>query len=280
MSVYVISDIHGYFDRFMDVLKVADFDFENDTLYVLGDVADRGPQSAQCLKWAVNAPENIHFLMGNHEDLALPMLRWETSGYADEWLIDPALQSVAYANIWCYNGGDITLNQLRETTTQEWRKYQLIPWIENLPFYYHINVNDKEYLLVHAGIGYGRRLHDNFFSDGIDDYIDIPLLGEYREQWTQHLLWIREQWLYSVEDLPCDVIFGHTPTRFWIEDFKFWNNLTEKDRANVRQVIGDRDKICMIEQATTGFKKICIDTGRKSMGLLRLNDMKEFYSEV
>ena len=40
--IYVISDLHGYpFDKFMALLKKAGFS-ENDFLYVLGDVVDRG----------------------------------------------------------------------------------------------------------------------------------------------------------------------------------------------------------------------------------------------
>ena len=40
--IYVISDLHGYpFERFTALLKEVDFS-ENDFLYVLGDVVDRG----------------------------------------------------------------------------------------------------------------------------------------------------------------------------------------------------------------------------------------------
>ena len=39
MAVYVISDIHGNYDLFMELLKKIKFS-EKDTLYVLGDVVD------------------------------------------------------------------------------------------------------------------------------------------------------------------------------------------------------------------------------------------------
>ena len=42
MAIYVTSDIHGEYDlfvRLLDIIKLQD----QDTLYVLGDVVDRGP---------------------------------------------------------------------------------------------------------------------------------------------------------------------------------------------------------------------------------------------
>lgn len=41
MATYVISDIHGEYEKFMELLEEIELE-ENDTLYVLGDVLDRG----------------------------------------------------------------------------------------------------------------------------------------------------------------------------------------------------------------------------------------------
>ena len=42
MASYVISDIHGEYDKFLDLLQKTGLR-EEDTLYILGDVVDRGP---------------------------------------------------------------------------------------------------------------------------------------------------------------------------------------------------------------------------------------------
>ena len=42
MSTYVMSDFHGRHDLFLRMLEKISF-CEEDTLYILGDVADRGP---------------------------------------------------------------------------------------------------------------------------------------------------------------------------------------------------------------------------------------------
>ncbi|MBQ3061782.1 MAG: metallophosphoesterase [Lachnospiraceae bacterium] len=62
---YVISDIHGQIDAFMSMLTQIDFT-ENDEMYILGDVIDRGPKSIECIKW-IMARDNILTLLGNHE---------------------------------------------------------------------------------------------------------------------------------------------------------------------------------------------------------------------
>ena len=47
---YVMSDIRGQFDAFMEVLELIGF-ADDDELYILGDVIDRGTKSIECIKW-------------------------------------------------------------------------------------------------------------------------------------------------------------------------------------------------------------------------------------
>ncbi|WP_455810217.1 metallophosphoesterase, partial [Clostridium butyricum] len=43
MSRYVMSDIHGCYAEFIEMLQKINFG-DDDELYVLGDIFDRGPQ--------------------------------------------------------------------------------------------------------------------------------------------------------------------------------------------------------------------------------------------
>ena len=68
--IYVISDLHGYpFERFLELLEKAAFSAE-DTLYVLGDVIDRGDDGVRYLLW-MQQQKNAVLIMGNHEDMML-----------------------------------------------------------------------------------------------------------------------------------------------------------------------------------------------------------------
>ena len=57
MAIYVCSDIHGRYDRFLELLDVIEFD-EKDELYILGDAIDRGPESIAIIKYIMKN-ENI-----------------------------------------------------------------------------------------------------------------------------------------------------------------------------------------------------------------------------
>ena len=48
MSIYCISDIHGCFIEFNKMLRLINFQ-ESDELYILGNIFDRGPASAEML---------------------------------------------------------------------------------------------------------------------------------------------------------------------------------------------------------------------------------------
>lgn len=62
---YVMSDIHGCYETFLKMLKRIKFS-NNDILYILGDVVDRGPEPIQALQYIMNK-KNIFMIKGNHE---------------------------------------------------------------------------------------------------------------------------------------------------------------------------------------------------------------------
>ena len=66
MNTYVISDIHGCYDDFIDMLKQIDFS-DKDQLILAGDYIDRGIQNFEMLKWLENSSYNVVAIKGNHE---------------------------------------------------------------------------------------------------------------------------------------------------------------------------------------------------------------------
>ena len=67
MSTYVMSDIHGCYDEFISMLKRIQFNRE-DLLVCAGDYMDRGTKNFEMMKWIMNAPENVVFVRGNHDE--------------------------------------------------------------------------------------------------------------------------------------------------------------------------------------------------------------------
>ena len=63
---YVMSDIHGHYDKYREMLETIEF-AADDTLYVLGDVLDRGSDGFKTLL-DMTARPNVIGLLGNHEE--------------------------------------------------------------------------------------------------------------------------------------------------------------------------------------------------------------------
>lgn len=159
--IYVISDIHGCYSEYLKLLEMIDFN-DNDILYVLGDVIDRGEHSIQVLKHMMLYP-NIIPIVGNHEYMALMVLKKlcvEIDGYnVEEYLCEEDMMN--YMN-WCIDGGYKTIEEFRKLSLEE--KYDILDYLEEFSLYEEIEVHGKEYILVHAGIEPFDR------NKNIDDY--------------------------------------------------------------------------------------------------------------
>ena len=71
-KLYVISDVHGYFDEMISALNEAGFDSndENSWLIVCGDTTDRGPKPKEVIDY-LNSLTRCVLIKGNHEQLLM-----------------------------------------------------------------------------------------------------------------------------------------------------------------------------------------------------------------
>lgn len=65
MRTFVIGDIHGCFDEFIELTEKIGLQ-DNDLLISLGDIVDRGNKSKEVYEYFVNRPNSV-VLIGNHE---------------------------------------------------------------------------------------------------------------------------------------------------------------------------------------------------------------------
>jgi serine/threonine protein phosphatase 1 len=194
MATYVISDIHGEYDLFDELLGIIGFGDE-DKLYILGDVFDRGPHPVRTMLRIMGMP-NVEFLAGNHELMAMECLEFLTSEITEESirrLEHPFDDDISEALFnWSINGSRPTMNEFSELDreTQE----RILDYIGNAEVYKELTVNGKDYLLVHAGLG-------NYYP------------GKPMEDYTlEELLWTRAEYdIKYYEDKY--VVTGHTPTQ-------------------------------------------------------------------
>lgn len=140
--IYAMSDLHGCYDKYLRMLKRIDLKPE-DTLYILGDVVDRGPDGVKILL-DICERKNIVFLRGNHDDTAMKVIRYmfDPSEMFNEDKLVPMIES------WVSDGGNTTLSQFLSLSSEEKEKALLYLW--NSKFYLEIEVKGNKYLLAHT----------------------------------------------------------------------------------------------------------------------------------
>lgn len=67
MARYAIGDIQGCYTQLIKLLDTIKFDHNKDTLYLVGDLVNRGPESLQVLQWVYDHQDSVKTVLGNHD---------------------------------------------------------------------------------------------------------------------------------------------------------------------------------------------------------------------
>ena len=147
--IYAVSDIHGCYRQYKEVLEKIAFSDE-DTLYVLGDVLDRGPEPLRVLE-DMAGRYNVIPIIGNHEYMALSVLKSLmeeiTEDNYNKVLNQEFMESYSH---WLSDGGQVTLDQFRTLDADD-REF-LLDYLEEFQLYEELLVDGNRYVLVHADI--------------------------------------------------------------------------------------------------------------------------------
>lgn len=148
MSTYVMSDIHGEYDKYRKMLETINFS-DDDVLYILGDVIDRGDKPIMLLR-DMSVRANIIPVAGNHEIMALDVLRSllveVTQDNYDSQITKELIEKMFE---WQQNGGDITLRQFKELPIDV--RISLFEYLEEFSPYEVVRVKDNTFILTHCG---------------------------------------------------------------------------------------------------------------------------------
>ena len=177
MSVYACSDIHGNIALFN---KILEFLKPDDTVYFLGDAADRGKDGWEIIKNIYNDSRFV-YLKGNHEDMLVKAMRE---------FVEEEGHSRSALNLLRHNGGKSTYDAWRrDGTSRSWiYRLELLPTVAN-----YINKNKTRFIMTHAG--YTPYMNEQIPND-------------------DNILWDR---LHFLDDWDCNmpdnivILHGHTP---------------------------------------------------------------------
>lgn len=158
---YVMSDLHGCYDKFLQMLELIGFT-EEDDLYLLGDFVDRGdapiPLLLDCMERV-----NVYPLLGNHE----AMFRGAVMDLPAEATLDNLIDYLTYPQRelfgqWMQNGGEPTLLQYMALSPEQRR--DILAYLAEFQLYETCEVRGVPFLLTHSGL-------DDFSPDRpLEDY--------------------------------------------------------------------------------------------------------------
>ena len=67
MAIYAIGDLQGCYDPFRRLLDAIAFDPDADTLWLTGDLVNRGPKSLKTLRFVKSLGDSAITVLGNHD---------------------------------------------------------------------------------------------------------------------------------------------------------------------------------------------------------------------
>jgi serine/threonine protein phosphatase 1 len=100
MKQLIIGDVHGCYDELQELLDKAGLS-SDDQIICIGDIVDRGPDSARALKFFRTTP-NVSSLQGNHERKHVRVARGETSPSASQVIARMQIGEADYASAVAY----------------------------------------------------------------------------------------------------------------------------------------------------------------------------------
>jgi len=170
---YVISDIHGNFNLLIKLLIKIKFN-KNDTLFILGDLIDKGNDVEKILNFVFKEIyENVVVIAGNHEHEFINYVHFLIKQDSND---DKILnKSAKFLNL---------NNHI---------SFDIIDKLLNLPYYYE----ERDFLLVHAGVPCDK--NNNL----------LPIQSANKEELVYDRRFKNENFI--PQNSKC-VIFGHTPT--------------------------------------------------------------------
>ncbi|MBU4486480.1 MAG: metallophosphoesterase [Candidatus Delongbacteria bacterium] len=204
MRTLIIGDIHGCYDELQSLLEKFDPN-DNDKIFSVGDVINRGPESKKCIDLLKQL--NVKTVMGNHE----------------YW----------YLKTFPFTDNSITSSNFRRLEIEE-----RLEWIKSLPFY----LITDDFIIVHAGfdpaIAFKDNSHETFVSVRTLNHTESPWFDGYCG--TKHIYfghWAKRGLFFgkNVTGLDSGCVYGGKLSGYIIEE----NRLIQAPAKKIYHDIND-----------------------------------------
>lgn len=189
--IYAVGDVHGRRDLLQMMLaRIGEHaralpPARSSCLVLVGDLVDRGPESAAVLAQIYDLSRRggaLYLLLGNHEELMMRVLEGDTSALR-AWLSLGGAATASSFGLEPYDPASDPheyVRRFRAAFPEQW-----LQWLHRCP----LSVQSGDYYFVHAGVRPGIAL---------------------RRQVRTDLLWIREEFLSDERDHGAVIVHGHS----------------------------------------------------------------------
>lgn len=180
----VISDIHGCYEQFIQLLELVKYSPRRDQLILLGDYVDRGRNSKEVVELVIKLvkEDGAIALQGNHDERFVDVVLEKNTETADKFF-----QHGGQETLMSYTPLVDNLQKFKDIVKDQ--NYHHLVFLESLPYYFE----DDDYIYVHAGLN--------------------PEYQNWKDQPKKDFLYIKDPFIYRKLSESKTVIFGHTKTK-------------------------------------------------------------------
>jgi serine/threonine protein phosphatase 1 len=167
MSTYAISDVHGHFSTYRKLLEKLKFSDE-DFLYVVGDVIDRGRDGIKIIQ-DIMAHPNIELILGNHEYMMIEAIDFLRKNEGEKKQKSDLGEAFTPVDLWFHpaNGGKTTYNAFSKLEREE--QDRILDYMKGLKLIKRVRIGDKDYHISHSySVGY-KFGEDLYYKDALVD---------------------------------------------------------------------------------------------------------------
>lgn len=178
MAIYAIGDVQGCYDELIRMLDLVNFDPTQDQVWLAGDLVNRGPKSAEVIRFAMEQGEDVvKAVLGNHD---LHLLAYSVGVTKHHHYMD-------------------TLDSVLKAEDSD----ELLFWLRHQPLFHHDDVTG--FSMVHAGLPPNwtikkalKRAHEVESVLQGDDWRDFfqNMYGNQPDSWSkEHIGWDRLRYI-------------------------------------------------------------------------------------
>ena len=190
--IYAVSDLHGCYDKYRKLLERLQMT-SDDSLYILGDIVDRGSGGMKILLDLIDR-KNVFSCRGNHDHCAQILLR-NFAAPKDGHFVDGLEETF---RLWLSDGGSATYEEFLSLDESE--QYAVLGYLGSLPVYKKLTIGGQKFFLAHT-VPERAKMRDIRNWKNRDFLMGEP---EYEKKYFEDLI----------------IVTGHTPTGFIDPNYK------------------------------------------------------------